>query len=84
MATNEKGLNRGGIGGQEGEVGDESKDLGRQQTERSPVDRRSEERESPERRGQARETQGGNQPRGGLRREPDLEGAEKSTGHEVD
>ena len=57
MATNEKGTNRGGIGGQEGELGDETKHLERKHTERSQVDRRG---ETP----------------GGLRREPDLEGAE--------
>jgi hypothetical protein len=76
MANQEKGLNRGGVLGQEGELGEESKDLERKHTERSQLDRRSQQRESPpDRRGE---------PPGGLRREPDLEGAEKKTGHEVD
>ena len=75
MATNEKRTNRGGIGGQEGELGEESKDLQAQQRERGS-ERRSQQRVTPERRGQQRP--------GGLQREPDLESAEKKTGHEVD
>ena len=76
MATNEKGLNRGGAGGQEGELGEERKNPESKQTERNPVDRRGQPRESPERRT--------GQSGGGLRREPDLQGAERQTGHEVD
>ena len=79
MPDNEKGLDRGGVLGQEGDV--ESKDLDRQRTERSATDRRGQQRTTPERRKGSGET---NQPRGGLRREPDLEGAEQQTGHEVD
>jgi len=74
MANQEKGLDRGGGLGQEGELGEETKDLGGEQRERGP-ERRSQQRATPERRGQLR---------GGLQREPDLEGAEKETGHEVD
>jgi hypothetical protein len=74
MANQEKGLNRGGVLGQEGELGEESKDLDMQQRERGP-ERRSQQRVTPDRRGEQR---------GGLKREPDLEGAEKDTGHEVD
>ena len=79
MPDNEKGLNRGGGLGQEGEL--ESKDLDRQLTERSGTDRRSQGRATPERRKAPGEM---NQQRGGLRPEPDLEGAEQQTGHEVD
>jgi hypothetical protein len=73
MATNDKGLNRGGIGGQEGELGEESKDLDRNATQ-GPT-----KPGSPKQRNTNPQQQ-----RGGLRREPDLEGAEKKTGHEVD
>ncbi|MFL5313143.1 MAG: hypothetical protein ACJ79H_22140 [Myxococcales bacterium] len=79
MPDNEKGLNRGGALGQEGDL--ESKDLDQLQTERSGSDRRGQGRVTPERRNAPGEM---NQQRGGLRREPDLEGAEKQTGHEVD
>ena len=79
MPDNEKGLNRGGVLGQEGDL--EGKDLDQQLTQRSGTDRRGQGRTSPERRKAPGET---NQPRGGLRREPDLEGAEQQTGHEVD
>jgi len=79
MPDNEKGLNRGGVLGQQGEL--EGKDLDQQLTERSGTDRRSQGRATPERRKGSGEM---NQQRGGLRREPDLEGAEKQTGHEVD
>jgi hypothetical protein len=79
MPDNEKGLNRGGVLGQEGDL--ESKDLGQQLTERSETDRRNQARTTPERRKSPAET---HLPRGGLRREPDLEGAEQQTGHEVD
>ena len=78
MPDNEKGLDRGGVLGQEGEL--ESKDLDRQLIERAPKDRRSSERVTPERRkGGAEKEQ-----RGGMQREPDLQGAEKETGHQVD
>jgi hypothetical protein len=79
MPDNEKGLNRGGVLGQEGDL--EGKDLDQQLTDRSGTDRRSQARTTPERRKAPGER---NQPRGGLRREPDLEGAEQQTGHEVD
>jgi len=79
MPDNEKGLDRGGVLGQEGEL--ESKDLDQQLTERSETDRRGQGRTTPERRKGPGEM---NQQPGGLRREPDLEGAEKQTGHEVD
>ena len=78
MPDNEKGLNRGGVLGQEGDL--ESTDLDQQLPERSETDRRGEPRPTAER----RKVPGVNQQRGGLRREPDLEGAEKQTGHEVD
>ena len=73
MATNEKGLNRGGVGGQEGELGEDSKnlDLDRDTTQ-APVNPGATKQRNM------------NQQRGGLRREPDLEGTEKKTGHEVD
>ena len=81
MATNDKGLNRGGVGGQEGELGEDSKNLDRDTTQGPLNPGGSSERKM-------------NQQRGGLRREPDLEGgsrgepdlqaAEKKTGHEVD
>jgi hypothetical protein len=79
MPDNEKGLNRGGALGQEGDL--ESKDLDQQLTERSGTDRRNQGRSTAERRKSPGDT---NQPRGGLRREPDLQGAEQQTGHEVD
>jgi len=73
MATNDKGLNRGGIGGQEGELGEESKDLDRNATQAPTKPGNPKQRNTNQQ-----------QQRGGLRREPDLEGAEKNTGHEVD
>lgn len=83
MATNEKGLNRGGVGGQEGELGDDSKNLDRDRdTTQGPLDPGgSRQRNMNQQRGGLRR-----EPdlEGGLRREPDLEGAEKKTGHEVD
>ena len=99
MAKNEKGLNRGGIGGQEGELGEESKNLDVKPPARGPQDRPGQQRggmqggsgkNSDLMRENVRENPAGssdrdmNQQRGGLRREPDLEGAEKDTGHEVD
>jgi hypothetical protein len=83
MATKDKGLNRGGTGGQEGDLGEESKNLDRNINpqdasiapdpgDRNRVDPRKQQQRRP------------NEPRGGLQREPDLEGAEKNTGHEVD
>ena len=79
MANNEKGLDRGGVLGQEGEL--EGKDLDKQFTERAPSDRRNRERVTPERRKGAGQM---DQQPGGLQREPDLQGAEKKTGHGVD
>jgi hypothetical protein len=81
MATNDKGLNRGGIGGQEGELGEESKNLDRNLPQDASIapEKRDRNRVDP-RKPQRRP----NEPRGGLQREPDLEGAEKNTGHEVD
>jgi hypothetical protein len=79
MPDNEKGLNRGGVLGQEGDL--EPTNPEQQLTERSGTDRRSEGRTTAERRKSPSEM---NQQRGGLRREPDLEGAEQQTGHEVD
>jgi hypothetical protein len=79
MPDNEKGLDRGGVLGQEGDL--EGKDLDQQLTQRSGTDRRNQARTTPERRRPPGET---NRPRGGLRREPDLEGAEQQSGHEVD
>jgi hypothetical protein len=118
---NEKGLNRGGIGGQEGELGEESKNLdanrsmggqqdrpgqprpGQQQPQQRPGQQQPPQQrpgqqprpDQPQRQGQERPgqqqpqrggTPGGmsDQQRGGLRREPNLEGAEKDTEHEVD
>ena len=84
MANNEKGLNRGGVGGQEGELGDESKNLEVELPKPGAFDQPGQQRGG---------MQGGtgrnsdlvrDQQRGGLRREPDLEGAEKKTDHEVD
>jgi hypothetical protein len=97
MATNEKGLNRGGVGGQEGELGEDSKNLDVNRPEIGSLDQPGQQRGG---------MQGGsgknadlirdklnpagrsqrdmNQQRGGLRREPDLERTEKDTGHEVD
>ena len=62
------------------------KDLERRQRERGP-DRRSQPRVTPERRSEQYRPSspaGPKEQRGGLQREPDLEGAEKDTGHEVD
>ena len=84
MANKEKGLNRGGVGGQEGELGEESKNLDVERPEPGAFDQPRQQRGG---------MQGGtgrnsdlirDQQRGGLRREPDLEGTEKKTGHEVD
>jgi hypothetical protein len=94
---NEKGLNRGGAGGQEGELGEESKNLDVKQPARGPPDKPGQQRGGMQggsgknsdllRQNQNQQNpnqQNQNQQRGGLRREPDLEDAEKDTGHEVD
>ena len=97
MATNEKGLNRGGAGGQEGELGDDSKNLEVHRPEAGSLEQRGQQRGGMQG-GSGKNAdlirdnlnpagssqRGMNQQRGGLRREPDLEGAEKDTGHEVD
>ena len=73
----EKGLNRGGIKGQEAELGNEQPNLQRPgwQQEQGELQRKGEP-------GQSKRNQGGQ--RGGLQREPDLTGREEETGHEVD
>ena len=107
MPKDEKGLNRGGIGGQEGELGEDSKNL---ETKRSVSGQQDKPGQQPQRPGQpgqrpdqpqrpgpgqeqqrpAQQRGGGmpgsmnEQQRGGLRREPDLEKAEKDSGHEVE
>ena len=97
MATNEKGLNRGGVGGQEGELGEDSKNLDVNRPEIGSLDQPGQQRAGMQG-GSGKNAdlirdnlnpggssqRGMNQQRGGLRREPDLEGAEKDTGHEVD
>ena len=109
MATNEKGLNRGGAGGQEGELGDDSKNLDVQRPESGSLEQPGQQRggmqggsgknadlirdnlhpagsaQRDENLNPAGSSQRDmNQQRGGLRREPDLQNAEKDTGHEVD
>jgi hypothetical protein len=96
MPKDEKGLNRGGIGGQEGELGEDSKNLNVKRSPSGQQDRPGQPQErpgQPQRPGQPGQQpqRGGGMPgsvneqeRGGLRREPNLEGAEKDTDHEVD
>ena len=90
MANNEKGLNRGGVGGQEGELGEESKDLEVEKNLEVERPKPGAFDEPGQQRGGMQGGTGRNsdlvreQQRGGLRREPDLEGAEKKTDHEVD
>jgi hypothetical protein len=97
MATNEKGLNRGGVGGQEGELGEDSKNLDVNRPESGSLEQPGQQRGgmqggSGKNAGLIRDNlnpagssqRDMNQQRGGLRREPDLTDAEKDTGHEVD
>jgi hypothetical protein len=73
----DKGYDRGGPSGIEGDLGDDSVDLNRDQADlpgKKPM--------RPDEMGKTGLDQG--QQRGGLRREPNLEGAEQKTGHEVD
>ena len=102
MAKKEKGLNRGGAGGQEGDLGEDSKNLDVKPPARGPQEKPGQQRagmqggsgknsdlvrqnQSEQRGNEQRGTeQRGGEQRGGLRREPDLENAEKDTGHEVD
>jgi hypothetical protein len=100
----DKGYERGGASGMEGELSDESVDMNRNQ-EKNPRQPENVGRQVLDR-GQGRMDDSGmdadlpsersragsmgrtgadqGQQRGGLRREPDLEGAEEKTGHEVD
>jgi hypothetical protein len=96
MATNEKGLNRGGVGGQEGELGEESKNMDVDRPEIGSLDKPGQQRPGMQggsgknadlirdKLNPAGSDRGMNQQRGGLQREPDLEDAEKDTEHEVD
>ena len=70
MPKDEKGLNRGGIGGQEGELGEDSKNMDVKRSAGGQQDKPGQQQPP--------------QQRGGLKREPNLEGAEKDTGHEVE
>ena len=85
MPKDEKGLNRGGIGGQEGELGEDSKNM---DVKRSAGGQQDKAGQQPQRPGQQPDRPGQPQQppqqRGGLKREPNLEGAEKDTGHEVE
>ena len=81
MPDNDKGLNRGGAGGQEGDLGEESKNLDRNI---KPQDASVAPEKGDRNRADPRKQRRPNEPRGGLQREPDLEGAEKKTEHEVD
>ena len=73
----EKGLNRGGTKGQQGELGNEQSNLNRPgwQQEQGDVQRKGNPDQS-KRKPPA-------QP-GGISREPDLTGREEETGHQVD
>jgi hypothetical protein len=104
MPDRDKGYERGGASGVEGELGEESKDINRDQAPkprqpenvgRQVLDRGQgrmddtgmdadlpSERSRSGSMGQSGVDQG--QQRGGLKREPNLEGAEQKTGHEVD
>jgi hypothetical protein len=73
----DKGYQRGGASGIEGDLGDGSLDMNRDQGD-LPSDKGT----RPDGMGKTGLDQG--QERGGLRREPNLEGAEQKTGHEVD
>jgi hypothetical protein len=74
----DKGYQRGGASGMEGELGDDSVDMNRDQRGDLPT-----ERPKPAE-GLNKTGLDQGQQRGGLRREPNLEGAEEKTGHEVD
>jgi hypothetical protein len=92
MATKEKGLNRGGAGGQEGELGEDSKNLDVNKPDAGSMDQPGQQRGGMQG-GSGRNSdlirenlnpggasqRGMNQQRGGLRREPDLERTEKDT-----
>jgi hypothetical protein len=74
----DKGYQRGGPSGIEGDLGDDSLDMNRDQAD-LPSEKPT---RPPDAMGKTGRDQG--QQRGGLRREPNLEGAEQKTGHEVD
>jgi len=86
MPDNDKGLNRGGAGGQEGDLGEESKNLDRNIKPQDPsvTPEKGDRNRVDPRKQQQQQQRRPNEPRGGLQREPDLEGAEKKTEHEVD
>jgi hypothetical protein len=84
MPDRDKGYQRGGASGIEGDLGDDT--IAPDEPEESEGSQEQADlpstRPPPDTMGKSGFDQG--QQRGGLRREPDLEGAEQKTGHEVD
>jgi hypothetical protein len=80
----EKGLNRGGAGGQLGDLGEEQANLDRPgwKQEQGNLNREGNLNRKGEGLGRTGRDQGAQ--RGGLQREPNLAGREEETGHEVD
>ncbi|MFL5418938.1 MAG: hypothetical protein ACJ78Y_23265 [Myxococcales bacterium] len=80
----EKGLNRGGAGGQLGDLGEEQANLHRPgwNEEQGNLNRQGNLKRKGEGLGRTGLDQGAQ--RGGLQREPNLAGREEETGHEVD
>ena len=80
----EKGMNRGGAGGQPADLGEEQANLERPgwKQEQGNLDPQGNLNRKGEGLGRTARDQGAQ--RGGLQREPNLAGREEETGHEVD